>query len=184
MRDLPALRYGRQLRIPASDLEKLGRPAAEISKTNRKEGRGMERFKFYSLMDEEKHRLLQRIATCLKGREEIAFAYLHGSFLQEGPFKDVDLAVYINDEAIDSDFFLYEVQLEGFLRPFISFPVDVRVINRAPLSFKYSVLKNGYLLVENVPSTRCDFEEYTLDRYFDFAPFRKRYLKETLGLEV
>ncbi|WP_256258024.1 helix-turn-helix domain-containing protein [Neomoorella thermoacetica] len=29
--DLPALRYGRQLRIPASALEKLGRPAAEIS---------------------------------------------------------------------------------------------------------------------------------------------------------
>ncbi|GEA14668.1 DNA-binding protein [Moorella sp. E308F] len=29
--DLPALRYGRQLRIPASALEKLGRPAAEMS---------------------------------------------------------------------------------------------------------------------------------------------------------
>lgn len=31
---LPALRYGRQIRIPASAVERLGRPAAEISQRN------------------------------------------------------------------------------------------------------------------------------------------------------
>ncbi|WXJ83418.1 hypothetical protein MTBGP_01940 [Moorella thermoacetica] len=149
-----------------------------------KEGRSLERFKFYSLTNEEKHSLLQRIAACLKGKEEIAFAYLHGSFLGEGPFRDIDLAVYINDEGIDTDYFFYEMQLEDSLRQLIPFPIDVRIINRAPLSFKYSVLKNGYLLIENVPNMRVDFEEHTLDRYFDFAPFRKRYFKETFGLEI
>ena len=144
----------------------------------------MERFKFYSATNEEKQSTIEQIAAGLKGRDEIAFAYLHGSFLRDGPFKDIDLAVYLREQVLGRDNFLYEIHLEDALKPLVPFPIDVRILNNAPLSFKYSVIKNGYLLIENDSSVRSDFQEVTLDRYFDFVPFRKRYFKETLGLEI
>ncbi|MGI9861424.1 nucleotidyltransferase domain-containing protein [Moorella naiadis] len=144
----------------------------------------MERFKFYTLPDEEKQSLITKITASLKGREEIAFAYLHGSYLGEGPFKDIDLAIYLHEHALGDENFLFEIHLEEAIRTHIPFPIDVRILNNAPLSFKYSVIKNGRLLIENNPTTRVEFQESTLDRYFDFVPFRKRYLKETLGLEI
>nr|WP_277999024.1 nucleotidyltransferase domain-containing protein [Moorella sulfitireducens] len=144
----------------------------------------MDRFKFFFLTDEEKERLMEKIAAALKKRWEIAFAYLHGSFLEEGPFRDIDLAVYLCKKAPGDADFLYEIRLEDDIRALIPYPVDVRILNNAPLSFRYSVLKNGRLLLENAPDIRADFQEYVLDRYFDFVLFRKRYLKETLGLEI
>jgi predicted nucleotidyltransferase len=61
------------------------------------------------------------------------------------------------------------------------YPVEVRVLNNAPLSFRYNVLKHGKPIVVVDDDLRCDFMEATLSNYFDFAPFRKMYLKEAMG---
>jgi len=62
--------------------------------------------------------------------------------------------------------------------------VDVRVLNMSPLSFKYNVIKNGIVLISRNDDERADFQEVTIASYFDFAPYRKMYLKETLGLGI
>ncbi len=64
------------------------------------------------------------------------------------------------------------------------FPVDVRVLNQSPIPFRYNVLKNGRLLSCRNEELYAGFLSHTLVSYFDFAPYRKQYIKEVLGLEV
>ena len=78
----------------------------------------------------------------LKRRNEIEFAYLHGSFL-EGDFRDIDLAIYLNKLKTKKDALEYELALERELENIVNIPVDVRVLNNAPLSFRFNTIKGG-----------------------------------------
>ena len=50
----------------------------------------------YSLSAEAKEAVADRIDVYLSGLKGVAFAYLHGSFLEDS-FRDVDVAVYLRD---------------------------------------------------------------------------------------
>jgi predicted nucleotidyltransferase len=135
------------------------------------------------LSGEERQAVITAVGKTLEAHADISFAYLHGSFLTGSEFRDVDVAVYLNElPAAPLD---YELQLETELPHVVhGFPVDVRILNNAPLSFKYNVIKSGVLLFARDDDERADFVESTLSAYFDFAPYRALYLKETLGLGV
>jgi hypothetical protein len=117
--------------------------------------------------------------------DTVAFAYAHGSFLTGRVFHDVDLAVYSSAEGnLDLSYELgLEVELEQILREAgYPFPVDVRLLNRAPLAFRYRVIREGFLLFARDEALRAYFEAGTFSQYFDFAPFQQAYLREVLGL--
>ena len=44
----------------------------------------------------ERANLTEAIRRALQARPEVAFAYLHGSFLSGGPYRDVDVAVWLD----------------------------------------------------------------------------------------
>ncbi|MFZ5924544.1 MAG: nucleotidyltransferase domain-containing protein [Bacillota bacterium] len=135
-----------------------------------------------------KEEIAAKVKECLESRQEICFAQFHGSFLGSGPFRDVDIAVYLEPGYVGlsepSDRFDYEASLEDLIERRVGVPVDVRVLNDAPLAFCYGVLKNGCPVLVRNPQLRCDFQTRILDMYFDFAPFRSRYLREVLGREA
>lgn len=80
----------------------------------------------------------------------ILWAYLHGSFLEPGPYRDIDVAVWVDPRrAAPSDWRRYELDLSVALQSIIPQPVDVRVLNDAPLAFRYHVLKGEPLLVRD-----------------------------------
>jgi hypothetical protein len=136
--------------------------------------------KYFQASPHDKRALVEKIGVCLKHRPEIAFAYLHGSFANSDRFRDVDLAVYLNPPS--SSPLAFELQLETELGNLLGpFPIEIRVLNNAPLSFRFKVIEKGELLFVTAENLRCDFVEATLRDYFDFAPFRKLYLKEALG---
>ena len=125
--------------------------------------------------------VVDSVKRALDTRLEISFVYLHGSFAKDGDFRDIDVAVYVKE--IPASPLEYEIALEAELRQAVAgYPVDVRVLNNAPLSFRYHVIKEGRLIIVRNDDTRSDFQEATLAQYFDFAPFRTLYLKEALGL--
>ena len=130
----------------------------------------------YSIEEHEKGRIKQLIKEFLMGRKEVLFAYLHGSFLS-GPFRDIDIAVYTDGER---DVF-YELELERELEERLGFPVDVRVLNNAPISFRFKVLK-GELLFSRDEEKRCEFESKTLGEYHDFKYYLSTYRREILGV--
>lgn len=100
--------------------------------------------KVYAISKEEKEEVRRVIIDALKDKGEIIFAYLHGSFL-EGGFQDVDVAVYLSELKISSkrEVLRCELELERELEEVISLPIDVRILNHAPLYFKFEVIKGG-----------------------------------------
>jgi len=125
----------------------------------------------------------EAIRAVFKKHEEILFAYLHGSFVKKDAFRDIDVAIYL--ERMPASVLEYELQMEtDLMKALKKYIVDVRVLNGAPLSFKYNVIKDGIVLLSKDDDKRADFEEKTIILYLDFLPYRKSYLKETLGVEV
>lgn len=132
----------------------------------------------------EKEKITKSLALYLEQREEICFAYLHGSFVGDGPFGDIDIAVYLNTEMEPAQALEYELDLEIAAEKIVKYPVDTRLLNRAPLSFRYSAIKNGKAIVSRNEEKRVDFHARTITRYCDFAPYRRRCLKEAFGFEI
>ena len=146
----------------------------------------MRRTKKFSLNKEQKELVITRLTSQMEEMPEIILAFLYGSFLDEGPFGDLDLALFVNPScpAAGDKSLEYELKTEMLLENTTGLPVDVRVLNQAPQPFRYSVIKNGRLLFCRDEEFYADFLSHTLVSYFDFAPYRKRYLKEVLGLEI
>ena len=135
--------------------------------------------KIYQLEKSKRDQIVQEITDLLSAEEQIVFAYLHGSFQEGLPFRDIDLAVFITD-TLPKEQLDYELKLEEKIEHNIKLPVDLKVINNAPPTFCYMVIKKGQELLVRDDSKRVEFEVATLNRYFDILPFRQRYLKELL----
>lgn len=117
----------------------------------------------------------------LEGRPEILCAYLHGSFLEGGPYRDVDVAVWVDPARCKADSpTQYAVDLSVALSLALGQPVEVQVLNRAPLAFRYHALKGRPLLVRD-REWLDELRARTWDDYFDFLPFSRQYLRELLG---
>lgn len=143
----------------------------------------MNRGKIYRLSETAKKALIKRLTAKLTEYDEISFAYLHGSFLKKNGFHDIDIAVYL--KKVPSSPLAYELDMEKKLSNTAdNHDVEVRILNISPLSFRYNVIKDGLVLFSRDDNERSDFQEATLSSYFDFEPYRKLYLKETLGIGV
>ncbi len=137
--------------------------------------------KIHAIGKNQKRELEKKIVDVLNGRGEVVFAYLHGSFL-EGNFRDIDVAIYLNELKGTKDALRYELALERVLEEVISFPVDVRILNIAPLPFRFGVIKQGLLLFSRDEGVRCDFECLTFVEHHDFDFHRQTYRGEALGI--
>jgi predicted nucleotidyltransferase len=106
----------------------------------------------------------------------IAAVYLFGSVARgtAGADSDVDLGV------------LYDVQpaptldagpfdLEGDLERRLGRPVQVVVLNSAPVDLRIRVLREGRLLADRHRSARIRFEVNTRNEFFDLEPILRRY---------
>jgi len=133
-------------------------------------------------MQKSRETIVEIVKQELQKHDKIVFAYLHGSFAEKDTFHDIDIAVFLKE--LPESKLEYELELETKLIQVIGRIVDVRILNNAPLSFRYHVIKKGIPLLIRDDNERVEFQEITLSRYFDFAFFRAMYLKETLGFGV
>lgn len=124
---------------------------------------------------------MRQLTELLRGKSEILFALIHGSFLEDQQFRDVDIALFIDPGLIGSAAFReYESDMAIRLSDCANLPIDVRLLNDAPVAFRYHALK-GKVLVVREPELFDDFRARTWDEYFDFAPFARGYLREVIG---
>ncbi|MCX7996105.1 MAG: nucleotidyltransferase domain-containing protein, partial [candidate division WOR-3 bacterium] len=134
------------------------------------------------ISNSEKQIIISILKNALIG-EPILFAYIFGSFITEEKFNDVDVAVFVANQNLNKKSLLeYEIELEQKLSKNVKgYKIDVRILNNAPVSFKYQVIKTGLLILLKDEDAMVDFETLTYTMYFDFAPLRKAYLKEVLN---
>ena len=139
--------------------------------------------KYFHISADEKMEIVDNLKGCIENQQNISFCYVHGSFLTDNHFKDIDIAVYIGNHP--SSLLRAELELETELASAVErYPVDVRILNNAPLSFRYNVIKHGQPIVVHDEDLRSDFVEATLSHYFDFSPFLRNYLKEALKIGI
>ena len=107
-----------------------------------------------SLGKRDKQKLIEELKTCFLKKKNAAFAYVLGSFSEGKPFRDIDVAVFLfnfkKELTLESD-------LSFELSKAIGYPVEVIILNRAPVSFQLSVLKKGMLLFSKSEDLRTDF---------------------------
>jgi len=112
----------------------------------------------------------------LRTHGEVLFAYAFGSFLDPLPIHDIDIGVYTADVDKKTST-AYALDLAEELSGRLKLPVDVRVLNFAPLPFCYHVIR-GKLLFEKDEDARSAFIERTVRGYLDIEPLLRKGLKE------
>lgn len=143
----------------------------------------MQSFKRFTLNPEERATIISDISAFLGKEEAILFAYVYGSFCGEDGFNDIDVAVYVDETAITKDDRLdYQLGLAVRLeRELKQYPIDSRILNNAPLSFRFSVITHGDLIYAKDESARVSFEAMTRSLYFDFKPHAQFYYQQMVA---
>jgi predicted nucleotidyltransferase len=141
----------------------------------------MDRITFHKAGREERLKVVETIKTVLQREPNTVFAFLHGSFLSEPCFRDIDVGVFLASEN-PAGYLDVELGLSQGIEESLdfAFPVEVKIVNQAPLSFRFNVIK-GQLLFTRDDDILVDFMTTTAKQYLDFAPLRHRYMKEAMA---
>ena len=130
--------------------------------------------------ERDREQIVARLERELEARPELVLALLHGSFARGGTYRDIDLAVWLDPARLSRDErFRYALDLSVHLQLRLGLPIDVRVLNDAPLAFRHHALQ-GRPLVTRDEEFLDELRARTWDDYIDFQPFARQYLREAL----
>jgi predicted nucleotidyltransferase len=135
----------------------------------------------HQLSPEVKGQTVERLKHLLSQRKEVQFVCLHGSFLEpDRGFRDIDIAVWAEPSQVSRQCSLeYEWKLSSWLEHQVQYPIDVKVLNYAPIGFRHAV-SGGILLVAKDEVLWYNFREQTWKEYLDFAPLVREMLFDLL----
>ncbi|OYT74700.1 MAG: nucleotidyltransferase [Armatimonadetes bacterium JP3_11] len=140
----------------------------------------MPELRYFDASREQRAAIQQRLREHLNAHPEIRLAYLMGSFLTDRPFRDIDIAVYLEPELLQSvDLLRYCFQLADELERVVRYPVDVHRLNDAPCGFRFEATR-GIVLVSRDESFRIDWTVRTWQEYCDFEPHQRQMLQQIL----
>ena len=135
--------------------------------------------KIYHLSAAERNKIKLNLKKFLENHKEIEFAYLYGSFMENLPFHDLDLGVYVQNIDKNSSI-TYALNLAGELSTDLKIPVDVQVINFAPLTFIFNIFR-GELVLNRNDDLLAKIMEQTIKKYLDLKPVLYKATKEAFG---
>jgi predicted nucleotidyltransferase len=137
------------------------------------------KYKLNRLSLPEKQEVIKRLAALAKRQREVVFAYLYGSFIEDVPFHDIDIGIYVSGIGkVKAGPFT--VEFAHSLSKELGFDVDVRVLNFAPVSFVYHVIC-GQVFFDRVPEVRTRIIESSIQRYLDIKPVLHWAMKEAFA---
>lgn len=127
-------------------------------------------------MKENISELLPQAEAYLKGRKDVVFAYLFGSFAtgKPHPLSDVDIAVYLDG----TDTAEKRLEILGDLEKILkSDEIDLVILNKSPLTLNMKILQSRRVISDNQPFNRHIYESVTARSYIDFAKLEMRILE-------
>lgn len=122
---------------------------------------------------------MKYLTEVLKKRNDVVFAYVYGSFAEGLQFHDIDVGVYISEIRKEESTF-YSLELAQRFSNELRIPIDVRVLNFAPVLFLYHVIQ-GNLISERNEEIRIHFVEQIVQRYLDLKPMVRRAVMEAFS---
>ena len=128
---------------------------------------------------DERERIERTLVAVLESEPDLEFAWLHGSFLAADKFRDIDIGVHLSAPVeVRSQ---RGLELSVRLDQEIGFPIDVRVLNDAPVTFLFHVFREGRLLLSRNDERLADLMERTVREYLDAAPLLRQATIEAYG---
>jgi predicted nucleotidyltransferase len=127
--------------------------------------------------------VLQQLQTFFKRDHcDIVCVYVYGSVArgEARGASDIDVAVLYAQEpppTLDG----LGLELSSTLERLLGKPIDLVILNRAPLDLIHRVLRDGVLVYESDPSSRIRFEVQARSAYFDLLPYLRQYRRATPG---
>lgn len=138
------------------------------------------RFPVYRLSQSDKESILCRLKDLIARYRAVSFAYAHGSFLEERPCRDLDVAVFLHRLSAEEQLDLV-LGIEADLTHELGLPVDVHSLNDAPVPFCYEVLRRGRLVFCRNREEFFRFAERVLALYRDFLPLLEASYRDLLA---
>lgn len=133
----------------------------------------------YTLDAKQRAALLDQIRAESAHDPELLFAYVYGSFVESEVVHDIDIGVYVRSDKLENATTI-ALDLAQRLTARLRLPVDIRVLNRAPVSFLYHVLR-GRLIISRDEKLLTEIIEDTVRRYLDIAPILRHSAKEAFA---
>jgi uncharacterized protein len=121
-------------------------------------------------------RVFAHLEAHLGNHPEIAFALVHGSFMSDAPFRDIDVGIWTTAAAGAG----LDLQLSASLSSDLGVPVDVRRVNDAPTTFLFHVLRGRLIAVQD-EACLAGLMERTARDYHDRAPLLRRAAREAFA---
>jgi len=134
------------------------------------------------MKQKQKKETIRKLRVFFEARPEIIFAYLHGSFVEGISFRDIDISVYVDETIIPEEKELdygINISIEAEIATKVT-PIDVKVINNAPIAFQFHSTE-GILLFSRNDEVRTDFLATVWSLYYDHAITKRNFLKEMLS---
>jgi predicted nucleotidyltransferase len=122
------------------------------------------------LSAEEKEEVIRTIQAILAGFDEIEAGYIFGSFCRED-FGDVDVAVLVTGKPGTREALRLRARIEREVERGTGyrFRVDAKILNTAPISLQYEVIKSGRPVYARDRGARIQYEAGVLSLYLDYA---------------
>ena len=139
----------------------------------------MSELKRFTIDQQQKILIKEKIKKSLADKEDIIFAYVFGSFIDYLPFRDIDIGIYSNNFHKENQV-NKEIEISLELEQLVQFPVDVHILNHAPLYFKFSVIHGELLLVKD-EDYWADCVDIITRKYLDEKPLREQFLQEAFS---
>jgi len=132
---------------------------------------------------EERDRIVNRIRDVLATLPSLRVAYLYGSFLSREDFRDIDIALLVDEQDCGEESLAYASRVADSLGTVLAFrhECDVRVINHEPVWFQYEVISSGRALYVRDEDDRIDFETRVLVEYQDMKSLYDLFDREYLA---
>jgi len=124
-----------------------------------------------------------KLADYFSKQEHVKLAYLYGSAAlgKSGKLSDVDIGVLLDDSLSKKERFDLQLKLIGDIAEILKRDrIDLVIINDAPLSLNYEIIKVNCPLFVRGRIEKIDFEHGVLSRYLDRRYYEKRAASEFL----
>ena len=121
----------------------------------------------------------EQLQAYIANQPDVMIAYLFGSRVEEraAPESDYDIAAVMQAKPVPARRFELASELSRMLN---GRPVDLVVLNDAPVELSYAVVASGRCLFERELATRVEFEAEVLSRYGDLLPMLREQRRELI----
>jgi len=137
-------------------------------------------FRRYYVDNYRKEAIIQQIIEEIKHIEEIQFSFLHGSYLKEKSFRDIDIALYLKTVVTKDTGLDLCNNLCVKLTSKIGIPVDITLLNYASVSFCFYATQGKILTHQNLEDV-YNYKEDIWIKYMDLYPMLRENLADMLS---